>query len=385
MFGVATGPDCIAVTMNDTGNVITVVAYDAGTTTGYFAVSTNSGGSWATQTFAGAEYKFTSISSNGDGSQLILCSESGVPSGRVFIASSPGYVPSVVATPGPIDWSSVASNADGNVLVAADGATGGKVYVSADSGVTWSAGGSPAAVKWSSVASNDSGDLLVAISNGIGIYSSSDFGVTWARFDPPGIGVAITQNFTQKCIASSSSGKKLVAVFNTTPGTVAGDVWTYCNEIVSPAIPAVMGVSQQDLDMRRKAEILQYKNNNSNMSKKQLWARTIKGYGPSGNRTWATQSAGGTYTNPNTDNLAKSGAFTLRCPGRPKNCAPTTNSDVPGKQMILCMRPDVPLTNYIVNRTYLAGGTKWPQTAWKPGDKGLPVGHRVPARNLVFR
>lgn len=143
------------------------------------------------------------------------------------------------------------------------------------------------------------------------------------------------------------------------------------------------GPSQQDLDMRRKAEILQYKNNNSNMSKKQLWARTIKGYGPSGNRTWATQSADGTYTNPNIDNLAKSGAFTLLCPGRPNNCAPTTNSDVPGKQMLLCMRPDVPLTNYIVNRTYLAGGTKWPQTAWKPGDKGFPVGKS--GRNLVFK
>ena len=142
-------------------------------------------------------------------------------------------------------------------------------------------------------------------------------------------------------------------------------------------------VTQQDLDMRRKAEILQYKNNNSNMSRRQLWARTIKGHGPSGNRTWATQSADGTYTNPNIDNLEKSGAFTLRCPGRPNNCAPTTNSDVPGKQMLLCMRPDIPLTNYIVNRTYLAGGTKWPQTAWKPGDNGFPVGKA--GRNLVFR
>jgi hypothetical protein len=109
--------------------------------------------------------------------------------------------------------------------------------------------------------------------------------------------------------------------------------------------------------MRRKAEVLQYKKNDSNMSSRELWARTIKGHGPSGNRTWATQRADGTYTNPNIDNLPDNEAFSLTCPGRPNNCAPTTNSDVPGKQMMLCMRPDVPLTNYTVRRTYRGGGT----------------------------
>ena len=79
-------------------------------------------------------------------------------------------------------------------------------------------------------------------------------------------------------------------------------LWSRATEDCVPTSPSL---TQQDLDMRRKAEILQYKNNNSNMSKRQLWARTIKGYGPSGNRTWATQSADGTYTNPNIDNLAK--------------------------------------------------------------------------------
>ena len=116
-------------------------------------------------------------------------------------------------------------------------------------------------------------------------------------------------------------------------------------------------VTRGDLNMRRKAEVLQYKKNDSNMSSRELWARTIKGHGPSGNRTWATQRADGTYTNPNIDNLPDNEAFSLTCPGRPNNCAPTTNSDVPGKQMMLCMRPDVPLTNYTVRRTYRGGGT----------------------------
>jgi hypothetical protein len=371
----------VAITTNNSGTVIAAMSYDAGTTTGYLAISVDTGGSWATQTFAA--YKFTSISSNGDGSQLILCTESGVPSGRVYIASSPGYVPIVVATLGSLDWSSVASNAAGDVLIAANTEPTGaqRIHVSSDSGVNWNFAGSPAATtRWSSVASNAAGDVLVAISDGQGIYSSSDFGATWTLFNPPLPGVVITNSLTQKCIASNSFGNKLVAVFNTTPDT-PGDVWTYCSGSIL-LTPAVAGLTQEDLNMRRKAEILQYKKNNSNMSKKQLWARTIKGHGPNRNRTWATQSADGTYTNPNMDNLARSG-FTLRCPGRPNNCAPTTNSDVPGKQMLLCMRPDIPLTNYIVNRTYLAGGTKWPQTAWKPGDNGFPVGKA--GRNLVFR
>ena len=378
-------PNQKAVTMNDAGSVIAIASYNSATSADL--ISTAGGPvtvGWLNATSGiSPPPQWTSISSNSSGSKFVLCSNGAT--GNIYLgvsnlASPPMLAISLAgATPGVKEWSSVASNAVGDVLVAADGAVGGLIYVSTDGGSTWSAGGSPAATtKWSSVASNDAGDVLVAISDGQGIYSSSNFGVTWTLFNPPDPGVVITNSNSQQCIASNSSGKKLVAVFNQAL-VAAGDVWTYCDDV---ATPAVMGPSQQDLDMRRKAEILRYKKNNSNMSKKQLWARTIKGHGPNGNRTWATQSADGTYTNPNIDNLARSG-FTLQCPGRPNNCAPTTNSDVPGKQMLLCMRPDIPLTNYIVNRTYLAGGTKWPQTAWKPGDKGFPVGKA--GRNLVFR
>ena len=127
--------------------------------------------------------------------------------------------------------------------------------------------------------------------------------------------------------------------------------------IATNATNSNVTITREDLNMRRKAEVLQYKKNDSNMSRRELWARTIKGHGPSGNRTWATQRADGTYTNPNIDNLPANEAFSLTCPGRPNNCAPTTNSDVPGKQMLLCMRPEVPLTNYTVRRTYRGGGT----------------------------
>jgi hypothetical protein len=58
----------------------------------------------------------------------------------------------------------------------------------------------------------------------------------------------------------------------------------------------------------------------------------------------------------------------------PVKCSPSTASDVPGPITTLCYNPNIPLVNYIVQRTYLAGGTKFPQTCWKPGDDGFPVG-----------
>jgi uncharacterized repeat protein (TIGR02543 family) len=57
-------------------------------------------------------------------------------------------------------------------------------------------------------------------------------------------------------------------------------------------------------------------------------------------------------------------------------CEPSSSSDVPGNS-ILCYDPSVPLVNYLPPpRTYLAGGTKWPQSSWKPGDNGFPRGKK---------
>jgi hypothetical protein len=57
-------------------------------------------------------------------------------------------------------------------------------------------------------------------------------------------------------------------------------------------------------------------------------------------------------------------------------CAPSSASDVPGNS-VLCYDPAVPLVNYLPPpRTYLAGGTKWPQSTWKPGDNGFPRGKK---------
>jgi hypothetical protein len=110
--------------------------------------------------------------------------------------------------------------------------------------------------------------------------------------------------------------------------------------------------------MRRKAEILQYNKNGGHLTKKQQWSRAMRGHGPVRRKGWATQSQD--YTDPNTSNLPLVGN-TLDCSGGERPCNPVGASDVPGSG-VLCLDRNVPVTGLVVQRQYLAGGTKWPQT-----------------------
>ena len=67
------------------------------------------------------------------------------------------------------------------------------------------------------------------------------------------------------------------------------------------------GFTQKQLDMRRKAEILEYKQNSMKLTKKQQYAQIAKGGGPQRKKSWATQSHDPTYTNSNTRNLEEKG------------------------------------------------------------------------------
>ena len=113
------------------------------------------------------------------------------------------------------------------------------------------------------------------------------------------------------------------------------------------------------LDERRKAEILKYKVNSSNITKKQQYANAASNRWLTGRkRSWATQTD--TYTNPNTSALQRVGDV-LVCNNNNVGCSLTSDADVPGKIQTLCYNPTVPLYNYKVTRTYSSGGTKWPQ------------------------
>ena len=113
---------------------------------------------------------------------------------------------------------------------------------------------------------------------------------------------------------------------------------------VSPYTNPITGVStgltQQALDMRRKAEILKYESNRmstqtNNLTQKQRWSRLANASGKSARLVDPT---------------------TVVCPGetavRRPNPVPTSSSGVPGPIIYLYEDPDVPLYNYTVTRTY---------------------------------
>ena len=137
-------------------------------------------------------------------------------------------------------------------------------------------------------------------------------------------------------------------------------VWSRFNYVC----PCALGQPQCStdfvkLDERRKAEILKYKANSSNITKKQQYANAASNrWLTSRKRCWATQTD--TYTNPNISTLQRVGDI-LICNNNNVSCSLTSDADVPGKVEKLCYNPLVPLYNYKVTRTYSSGGTKWPQ------------------------
>jgi len=113
----------------------------------------------------------------------------------------------------------------------------------------------------------------------------------------------------------------------------------------------------EELQMRRKAEVLQYYTNKVNMQKStkaQQWSFIAKGLA-SPNNSYATQTVN--FTNPNTSGFPNNNRAIL-LPSECSNQAlrassfPTYCSDVPGKTMLLTFDPRVPLVRYKRIYTY---------------------------------
>jgi len=105
------------------------------------------------------------------------------------------------------------------------------------------------------------------------------------------------------------------------------------------------------LDERRKCEILKYKKNSSQITKKERYAAAARGT-LLPKRGFAIQTD--TITNPNVANLPVRGNFFV-CPSSTKNCSLTTECDVPGPAIPLCYNPEIPLYNYVRTYEYKAG------------------------------
>lgn len=172
-----------------------------------------------------------------------------------------------------------------------------------------------------------------------------------------------------------------------------------------------------------KGNILQYKKNSSNLTKKQKYTQICKGMWTNRTKSYATQTQ--TYTNPNTSNLLRVNYNNVPSPGTsyingPYNytipypngcisdtikdggsllcntvanpctdevievsknllCYPTSCSDVPGKEQLLCWDPQ--LNTWYPRERYVmpTSGTKWPQ-----GYKGFVSAEKPPTPVLTL-
>jgi len=192
--------------------------------------------------------------------------------------------------------------------------------------------------------------------------------------------------------------------YNPNPPRVWSRVQNQCSLIAykndDSASNSNFAKAEYEKQMLLKGNILQYKKNSSNLTKKQRYTQISKGMWTNRTKTWATQSD--TYTNPNMTSLLRVN-YTILDPSNntfsnPPNpfgcpttviqdggnlvcnvvvdpctqevikrtksqqlCNPTTDSDVPGKIQPLCWNDGTqtwyPRQRYIMPTS----GTKWPQ------------------------
>lgn len=197
--------------------------------------------------------------------------------------------------------------------------------------------------------------------------------------------------------------------YNPNPPRVWSRVQNSCSIIAykndDPAENSNFAIADYERQMLLKGNILQYKKNSSNLTKKQRYTQIAKGMWTNRTKTWATQSD--TYSNPNMTSLLRvnstildpsNNTFSNRsnpfgCPTTSiqdggnlvcnvvvdpctqevvkrtqsqQLCNPTSDSDVPGQIQALCWNDGTqtwyPRQRYIMPTS----GTKWPV-----GYKGL--------------
>jgi len=124
------------------------------------------------------------------------------------------------------DWNSVACSADGTKIaaLASDG-----IYFSTNSGATWTLSGAP----MSSVALSADGNKWAAVNNGFDVYTSTNWGTTWATNNMAS--KLIHYDFGITLIASSADGSKLMTGPEVSISSDSGMTWTATGLTVHPS------------------------------------------------------------------------------------------------------------------------------------------------------
>ena len=166
---------------------------------GYIYTSADGGLNWTQQTGAGG-HAWAGLASSSDGSHLAA----GDSNGYIYTSVDGGLNWTQRTASGVGAWVSIASSSDGSHLAATD--SGGYIHTSVDGGLVWTQQTASGQQAWTSIASSSDGSHLAAVgSNNVAI--SADFGVTWT------VVPALTGNPWQS-IASSADGSRLAAVEN---------------------------------------------------------------------------------------------------------------------------------------------------------------------------
>jgi photosystem II stability/assembly factor-like uncharacterized protein len=291
--------------------------------------SVDGGSTWTNAfTFVGVSFSFVVISK--DGMRAIA----GRANGLYYSAN------------GGQNW--LSTNASGSFISASISSNGIKMVAGGNSGIWYSSDGQ----SWTKGYLNSNVDKVVISGDGnnavaggstgnIGLLYSIDGGKTWTQ-------TSKTNHNFPSIVINNDGTKAIAANFDNGEG-----LWySECDEQIIPC--------STDFDLlneRRKAEILKYKANSSNITKKQQYANAASNRWLTGRkRSWATQTD--TYTNPNTSALQRVGNV-LVCNNNNVRCTLTSGANVPGKVQSLCYNPTVPLYNYKVTRTYNGGGGKY--------------------------
>ena len=336
----------ISVSINSNGANAVAVGKDSYDTSLWY--STSGGAHWTISLTVpnfslNGSFKFVAISR--DGTKAIAGGDAGS-------GSSPSSIGLYYSINGGQNWSSsvLTPNIMGIIFNSASISTNGLkmvassntgIWYSSDGGVTWNQGYSGVNVD-EVVISGDGKNAVAGGSLGsFGLLYSIDSGKTWTHTSKT------NNNFPS--IVINNDGTRAIAA---NLGNDEGIWYSECTEQIIPC-----STDFNILNERRKAEILKYKANSSNMTKKQQYANAASNRWITGRkRSWATQTD--TYTNPNTSALQRVGNV-LVCNNNNVRCTLTSGADVPGKVQTLCYDPTVPLYNYKVTRTYNGGGGKY--------------------------
>ena len=162
---------------------------------------------------------WSTVASDADGSVLVAT----INPGRLYVSTDSGATWTERQPAGASDkyWKTVTVSDDGSkILAAVGGSSAGRIYLSSNSGVNWSeiqpAGASDK--KWNSVAVSGSGDKMIVANGGdfftcmggpCRLFISSNGGTNWAETQPAG-----ASNFYWNAVAVSDDGLYILAAIS---------------------------------------------------------------------------------------------------------------------------------------------------------------------------